>query len=86
MFTIYIKKNYNTFFSLNKSKFYLLIYYTKTILILYLINICILINILIAKKNEILFVILYYIYNISMLNLYIVNSFLNKFIFVNNKN
>jgi len=54
-------------------------------LILYLINACILINILIIKKSKILFVILYYIYNISMLNLYIVDFFLNKFIFINNK-
>jgi len=54
-------------------------------LILYLINICVLVNILIAKKNKILFAILYYVYNIFMLSLYIINSFLNKFIFVNNK-
>ncbi len=64
----------------------MLIYYTKIILILYLINIYILANILIAKKNKILFAILYYIYNISILSLYIINSFLNKFISINNKN
>ncbi len=54
-------------------------------LILYLTNACVLVNILITKKSKILFVILYYIYNISMLSLYIANFFLNKFIFVNDK-
>ncbi len=49
------------FFNLNKSKSCLLIYYIKTILILYLINACVLANILIAKKSKILFAILYII-------------------------
>ncbi len=84
MFTIYIEENYNISFNSNKSKFCLLIYYTKIILILYLIDACVLIDILIAK-SKILSTILYYIYNISMLSLYIVDSFLNRFIFVNNK-
>ncbi len=79
------KKNYNTFFNSNKNKSYLLIYYTKIMLILYLINACVLINVLITKKNKILFAILYYVYNIFILNLYIINSFLNKFISINNK-
>ncbi len=86
MLTIYIKENYNVFFNSNKNKFYLLIYYIKTILILCLTNIYVLTNILIAKKNKILSTILYYVYNTSILSLYIANSFLNKFIFVNNKN
>ncbi len=64
----------------------MLIYYIKTILILYLTNICVLINILIAKKSKILFAIFCYVYNMSILSLYIASSFLNKFIFVNNKN
>ena len=37
------------------------------------------------KKYKILFAILYYIYIISILNLYVDNSFLNKFIFIDNK-
>ncbi len=86
MLTIYIKENYNVFFNSNKNKFYLLIYYIKTILILCLTNIYVLTNILIAKKNKILSTILYYVYNTSILSLYIANSFLNNFIFVNNKN
>ncbi len=49
MLIIYIEKNYNTFFNSNKSKFYLLIYYIKTMLILCLINACVLVNILITK-------------------------------------
>jgi len=69
------KKNYNTFLNLNKSKSYSLIYYIKIMLILYLINACILINILIIKKSKILFAILYYIYNIFMLSLYIISFF-----------
>ncbi len=79
------KKKYNTFFNLKKSKFCLRICYIKIILILYLIDVCVLINILIAKNNKILFTILYYIYIISILNLYIANSFLDKFDFINNK-
>ncbi len=86
MLTIYIEENYNIFLNLNKSKSYLLIYYTKIMLILYLINVCVLINILIIKKSKILFAILYYIYNTSILSLYIINFFLNKFISINNKN
>ncbi len=85
MLTIYLEKNYNIFFNLNKSKFCSIIYYTKTILILYLINTCVLTNILVTKINKILFAILYYIYIIFILSLYIINSFLNKFIFINNK-
>ncbi len=85
MFTICTKKNYNAFFDSNKSKSYSLIYYIKTILILYLTNICVLIDILIAKKSKILFAILCYVYNTFILNLYIASSFLNKFIFVNDK-
>ncbi len=84
MFTICTKKNYNASFNLNKSKFYLLIYYIKTMLILYLINIYILIDILITK-SKMLFIILCYIYNTSMLSLCIIDSFLNKFIFINDK-
>ena len=57
--TIYLEENYNTFFNSNKNKSCLLIYYIKTILILYLTNTCILFNILITKQNKILFAILY---------------------------
>ncbi len=74
------------FFDLNKSKFYLLIYYIKIMLILCLINVYVLINISITKKSKILFAILCYIYNTFMLSLYIANFFLNKFISINNKN
>ena len=54
-------------------------------LILYLTNIYILINIFVTKKSKMLFTILCYFYNTSILSLYIANSFLNKFIFINNK-
>jgi len=84
MFTIYIEKNYNASLNSNKNKFYSLIYYIKTILILYLINICVLANVLITK-SKILFAILYHVYNTSMLSLCIVSFFSNKFIFINNK-
>ena len=85
MLTIYIKKNYNIFFDLNKSKSYSLIYYIKIILILCLINVYVLINVLIIKRNKMLFIILCYVYNTFMLSLYIANFFLNKFISINNK-
>ena len=55
MFTIYLEENYNTSFDSKKNKSCIIINYIKTILILYLININILINILIAKKSRIIF-------------------------------
>ncbi len=55
--------------------FYLLIYYIEIILILKLIDICILTNILIAKKHKILSAIIYYIFIISILNLYLADFF-----------
>ncbi len=85
MLTIYIEENYNASFNLNKNKSYLLIYYIKIILILYLINACVLINISITKKSKILFAILCYVYNIFILSLYIASFFSNKFISINNK-
>ncbi len=63
----------------------MLIYYTETILILYLTDIFVLTDIPIAKKNKIQSAILYYFYNISILNLYIADSFSDRFISVNNK-
>ncbi len=53
MFTIYLKKNYKKIFNLKKNESCTIINYIKIILILYLININILINILIKKKNKI---------------------------------
>ncbi len=86
MLTIYTKENYDAFFDSNKSKSYSLIYYIETMLILYLIDACVLVNILVTKKSKMLFAILYYFYNTSMLTLCIINSFLNKFTFINDKN
>jgi len=52
IFIIYLKENLDTSFNLNKSKFCTIINYIKFILILYLIDACVLINILIIKKNK----------------------------------
>ncbi len=76
MLTIYLKKDYVAFLNLNKSKFRVLIYYIKTILILYLTNACVLINVFITKINKILFAILCYVYITLMLSLYLANFFL----------
>ncbi len=62
MLTIYLEKNYNISLNSNKSKSRTIINYIKITLILYLIDVCVLINILITKKNKILFANLYFVY------------------------
>ncbi len=53
MLTICLEENYNIFFNSKKNKFCTIINYNKIMLILCLIDIDILINILIAKKNKV---------------------------------
>ncbi len=53
MLTIYLEENYNTFLNSKKSKSCTIINCIKIILILYLIDIDILIDILIVKKSKI---------------------------------
>ncbi len=53
MLTVYLEENYNISLNLKKSKFCTIIKYIKTMLILYLINASVLIDILIIKKNKV---------------------------------
>jgi len=53
MLTICLEENYNIALNLKKSKSCTIINFIQTILILYLIDTSVLINILIAKKNKV---------------------------------
>ncbi len=53
MLTIYLEKNYNTSLNSKKNKSRIIIDYNKIILILCSIDVNVLIDILIAKKNKV---------------------------------